>query len=113
MTVWVKGARSMDLQETADLQALEFEEMTARAGVLLAATKAALKVYELDLDETLASVEAETLRLQGDTALVRVSFRLLDTDQQFDLAMVRRDERWLPEAIRRHADEALGAESGI
>ncbi len=113
MTVWVTGARRMDLQETADLQALEFEEMTARAGMLLEATKAALRVYEFDLDEVLASVQAETLRQQGDTALVRVSFRLLDTDQEFDLAMVRREERWLPEAVRRHADEALKAESGI
>lgn len=113
MTVWVAGARRMELQETADLQALEFEEMTARASMLLAATKSALKVYELDLDETLASVQAETLRQQGDTALVRVSFRLLDTEQRFDLAMVRRDERWLPEAVRRHADEALSTKSGI
>lgn len=113
MTVWVTGARRMDLQETADLQALEFEEMIARASMLLASTKEALRVYELDLDQTLASVQAETLRQQGDTALVRVSFRLLDTDQQFDLAMVRRDDRWLPEAVRRHADEALNADGGI
>lgn len=113
VTVWVDGVRGMKLQETADLQELQFEDMTARAGMLLAASKAALKVYELDLDETLASVSAETLREQGDTALVRVRFRLLDTDQQFDLAMVRRDDRWLPEAVRRHADEALRAGGDI
>lgn len=107
LTLWVDGAREVDLQDSADLRALEFEEMIGRAGLLLETTKAALQVYELSIDEMLSSVEAETLRQQGDTALVRVRFKLLDTDQQIDLPMVRQDERWLPEGARQHAEAAL------
>ncbi len=114
LTIWVSGARKMELQEAADLQALEFEDMVGRAGLLLAATKNALQVYEFNLDDVLSSVRAETLHQQGDTALVRVRFDLLGTKQEFDVAMRRADGRWMPTGLQlelRQDSEADGVDS--
>ncbi len=95
----VAGARRLELNKVDDIKALEFEEMVGRAGILLAASKDMLVVYGISIDEMLASVSAETLREQGDTALVRVHFELLDTEQYFDVVMVRSQGRWVPEGM--------------
>lgn len=99
LTVWVSGARELELEQASDLRDLEFEDMVGRAGLLLGATKSALQVYEFNLDDVLSSVRAETLRQQGDTALVRVRFELLGTSQEFDVALQRVDGRWMPAGL--------------
>lgn len=99
LSQWVADAREIDLKTASDLQALEFEEMVARAGILMAATRDVLRVYELNLGAVFDSTTAEVVRQQGDTALVRVHFLLLDTKQQFDVVMSREDGRWLPESL--------------
>jgi len=98
LTNWVSDARKIKLRSVSELQALEFEEMVERAGILFAATADMLKVYGFMLDDVYASVQAEVLRQQGDTALVRVNFMVLDTNQQFDVVLVRENGRWLPES---------------
>lgn len=99
LTGWVADARRIDLKTADDLQALEFEEMIARASILMSATRDMLRVYGLMLDDVFTSTSAEVLRQQGDTALVRVNFVLLDTEQQFDVVLIRKDDRWLPENL--------------
>lgn len=109
LTAWVTGARRLDLQTAEDLQALSFDDMVGRAGIVLGATKDMLLVYDLSIDAVLASTQASVVRQQGDTALVRVNFDLLDTNQQFDVVMIRRDGRWLPESLTSKASEAAGS----
>lgn len=100
LTKWVEGARKIELRTADELQALEFEEMLERAGILMAALDESLGVYDLGLGEIFASADAEVLRQQGDTALVRVRFDLLDTTQQFDMVMLRSDQRWIPQNLK-------------
>ncbi|NNF52265.1 MAG: hypothetical protein HKN59_07475 [Gammaproteobacteria bacterium] len=95
---WVKDARKINLKNLEELQALEFEEMVDRAGILLAATREMLTSYGFNLNDVYDSARAEVLRQQGDTALVRVSFSVLDTNQQFDIVLLRENGRWLPES---------------
>ncbi len=99
LTQWVAAARKIDLKSSSDLQALEFEEMLARVGILMAATRDMLNVYGFALDDVFASVKASVLRQQGDTALVRVNFVLLDIEQQFDVVLLRQNGRWLPASL--------------
>lgn len=97
LTGWVNDAKEINLKNAGELQALEFEEMVARAGILMSATENMLAVYGFKLDDIYASATAEVLRQQGDTALVRIRFDVLDTQQQFDVVLVRQNDRWLPE----------------
>lgn len=88
-------ARKIDLPTLEDVRALEFDEMLDKAGVMVAGLKETLAVYELNVNQLLDSVEAETVSQDGDTATVRTNFQFLDTEQTVDGQLVRVDGRWV------------------
>lgn len=97
VVIAVQAGRSLELESASDLQALEFEEMMQRAGIMFRASKDMLRVYGLDVDAMLDSVTAETLSEDGDRAMVRMRFEFLETNQKIDFPMVRRNGRWYSE----------------
>lgn len=94
VTIAVEAGRSLDVDSAKELQALEFEEMLRRAGVMFSASKDVFAVYGIDINAMLDTVTAETLSQDEDSAEVRVRFRFLDTSQKIDLPVIRRDGRW-------------------
>lgn len=88
-------ARDLDLPTLEDVRALDFDEMLGKSGQLASGLKEALAVYDLNVDELLDSVEAETVSQDGDTATVRTTFQFLDTDQAVDGQLVKVNDRWV------------------
>lgn len=95
-------ARDLDLPTLEDVRALDFDKMLNKSGRLVSGLKEALSIYDLNVDEVLDSVEAETVDQDGDTATVRTTFRFLDTNQAVDGQLVKVDGRW----VSREAMEA-------
>lgn len=90
----VATARALDLKTLDDLQALSFEEATAKGGIAFAGAKDILAVYGVKVDEALGSVRASVLREEGDGAAVNIEYRLFGQPLQVETEMVRHDGRW-------------------
>lgn len=98
-------ARELDLPTLESVRALSFDDMLDKAGTLFAGLKEVLAVYDLNVNEALDSVEAETVSESGDTATVRTTFQFLDTQQTVDSELVKVNDRWV-------SREAMEAEIG-
>ncbi len=90
------AVRATGVTSFQEFRALEFEQLLDRSSGLLAASKEVLALYGVDLDAWCASVQAETLSRQGDTAVVSVRYEVLGTVQQTEAPLMLRDGRWQP-----------------
>lgn len=113
----VDTAKEVNLPTLEDVRALSFEQMLDKGGVVLAGIKDILAVYNLNVDETLDSVQAETVSRDGDTATVRTTFNFLDTEQVYEGEYVKVDDRWVAREametdIEKIAEEDTGASGG-
>ena len=90
----VSTARKLGVKTLDEVEKLEFEAAMEKAGVVFLGVKDVLKVYGLDLDQSLASVKSEVKSQQGDEAVVEVSYQLFGQPLSFETTMTQRDGRW-------------------
>ena len=90
----VKTARDLKLTTLDEAQTLSFEQTMQKTGAFVGGLREALAVYGFDTDKALASVNATKKSETGDTAVVSVSYTLMDVPVTFDVDMVKRDDRW-------------------
>jgi len=111
--VAVATAREVDLQTLEQVHALSFEQMLQKAGVAFVGIKDLLAVYGFGLDGIFDSVGAELVSEQGDTALVKVNYRMFEQPLSFQTEMTRVDGRWFGkdtvEQLTRELDEVEDA----
>ena len=88
-------ARKLRLRSLGDVQRLSFDQLLGKGNYAVAGAKDILKVYGMNVDSWLDSVKAETVREQGDKATVKVSYRILDIRESYEVDMVLVDDRWL------------------
>ena len=67
----------------------------------------AASVYGFDTDKMLDSVKAEKKSESGDTAVVTVSYTLLDTPVTADVNMIKRDGRWYSADLVKSVEDSL------
>jgi len=96
-----QSARSSKIMSMHDVNKLSFDQLVDKGDIYLKGIKRMLAVYGLDMNEWLDSVEAKTIRVDGDQAVVRVSYEVLGIEETFDAEMIRVDGRW----IRKEAAE--------
>ena len=106
LTLITDAARSTGVANLDQLKMLSFEEVLAKAGSLLAASKQAVRIYGLDLDAIAASAQVETLAIEGSTARVRTTVTVFDApvSGEFELELV--EGRW----YGKHALEEIDVE---
>jgi hypothetical protein len=92
--VVVKTARDLKLTTLDDAQSLSFQQTMQKSGIFFGGVRSVLAVYGFDTDKMLASVDAKKKSESGDTAVVTVTYTLLDTPVTSDVDMVKRDGRW-------------------
>jgi hypothetical protein len=91
-------ARQLGVVSLEDVQKLTFDEMLAKLGVVWGGVKSVLDVYGISIDRTLDSFQAETVSVDGDRAVVRVSFQFLGVDQTSEIELVKSGNDWFPES---------------
>ena len=106
-----KAARRTGIDADEDLGTLGMEASLARLGPFLAALKQGFARYGLDLDATLDQVQATLLEQTGDSARVRLRYRLGDGEVDTVLALQRIDGHWYLRDYLRHAEASLQPEA--
>lgn len=107
LTLVTDAARSTGVGNLDQLKMLSFEEVLAKAGSVLAATKQAVRIYGLDLDAIAASARVETLAIEGNTARVRTTVTVFDAPVSGEIELVLVEGRW----YGKHALEEIHIES--
>jgi hypothetical protein len=95
IAVVCETARELDCKRIEDFKALSFPALLEKGDVVLAGTKRLLDAWGVDVNGFLDTVQARTLRQEGDSATVRVSFELCGKRREVDSEMVRIDGRWV------------------
>jgi hypothetical protein len=88
-------ARRLNLKSLGDVQRLSFNQLLARGGIAFGGLKQTLGVYGLEVDEWLDSIQAETVRVDGTAAVVRVTHEVFGVTQSLDTDMVQVGGRWI------------------
>jgi hypothetical protein len=107
IAIITRTARELELPTLADTRKLEMLPSLEKGGEVLRALKDIAKVYGLDADSSLASVQAKVVSANGDSAIMEVSYPLLDKTVRFEMEMLRRDKRWYPADAVRKAEAEL------
>lgn len=102
-----RTTRALEFVDIDQMRALPFDLALQKAGVALAGLKRIGRIYGLDADAALAQAKTELVRIDGTTALVKVSYPLLGETIAFELEMVAREDRWYSANALREAEEEL------
>ncbi|MEM9302323.1 MAG: hypothetical protein AAGE01_09450, partial [Pseudomonadota bacterium] len=90
----VGTARSLELSTMDDLQALDFDGVMGKAGMVMGGVKNVLNVYGISIDEMLDSISTEVVSEDGDSATVAVNYSIFGSEQQTEANMTKVDGRW-------------------
>lgn len=101
------AARRTGITTDADFSRLGMAASLRRLGPFLAALKQALARYGLDLDATLDNMSATLLEQTGDTARVRLRYRLGAGEVDTVLALQRVEGHWYLRDYLRRAEASL------
>ena len=105
------AARRTGIDGADDFARLGMEDSLRRLGPFLGAAKDAFARYGLDLDASLDSVEATLLEQTGETARVRLRYRLGAEPIDAVLVLQRIDGRWYLRDHLAHAEASLAADA--
>ncbi len=94
LTLVTDAARGTGIGNLDQLKMLSFEEVLAKAGSVMAASKQAVRIYGLDLDAILASTEVEVLEVAGTKARVRTTVTVFDAPISGEIELVLVEGRW-------------------
>jgi hypothetical protein len=89
-----RTARNLPVKTLDELHALDFEGLLGVVSSVYSGAKDVTRAYDIDIDQMLASVQAETISQDGDNANVRVKMQFLGQPLEFETPMVRVDGRW-------------------
>jgi hypothetical protein len=102
-----RAARRTGIAADEDFGTLGIDASLTRLGPFLAVLKRGFARYGLDLDATLDRMQATLLDQTGDTARVRLRYRLGEGDVDTVLALQRIDGRWYLRDYLRRAEASL------
>lgn len=77
-----------------EARGLNFEQSAPKLKIAFNSLKKVLALYGFSIDQTLDSATTELVSSTADEAVVKVSYKLLDTPFQANVDMVRVGERW-------------------
>lgn len=107
LTLLTDAARQSGIDDLDQLKSLPLEGLLDRAGSVFAAAKQAMRLYGVDVDAIAASLQVETLEVDGDAARVRTTITLFGAPLSKDHDLVLIDGRWYDAATARRFNVAF------
>ncbi len=92
--ILTESARELDLKSLDEARNLSFEQTAPKLKISFNGLKKVLDLYGFSIDKTLDSAKTELVSSTADSAVVKVSYTLLETPLQSSVEMVRIDDRW-------------------
>ena len=105
------AARKTAITKVADLQALEFDGVLAKAGILYGGISEALAVYGCDIDAMCKSAKIGAATVTGDKATVPVSIEFFGKRIEAPAKLIRLAGKWYPEVDMEKLAGAMGADA--
>lgn len=97
ISILTKTAKALDVKDATALQAMTFDQLLGKGGVALGGVKEILKVYGLDLDATLSSIDVKVAGQTGNKAQLEVAYSLFGAPKTTTVVeMIQTDGRWAP-----------------
>ncbi|PPU92785.1 hypothetical protein [Xanthomonas albilineans] len=106
------AARRTGIRSDADLHTLGMDESLGRLGPFLAALKAVLADYGLDLGATAGALRTGLVSQQGDLAVVRIQYPLDGEQIDTSAVLVNREGHWYLRNILDQVQTLLAATAG-
>lgn len=106
-----QAARRTGLTSEVDFRTAGLDDSLRRMGPLAAAFKQVLARYGLDLDASLDGMQVTLQQQTGDTARVRMRYRIGSQDIDTVVSVQRIDGRWYLDDYLQHARAAIAAQS--
>ncbi len=106
IAVVCRTARELDLHTLDEVRGLSFDQSAPKLQIAVNGLKQVFDVYGFSINDTLASVKAETLSNDGNTAQVKTSYTLLGTPLQTTTEMLKIDQRWYSKSTIQQLKEA-------
>lgn len=104
----VKGAERSGIRNNEDFTRVGMEASLKALVPLYIAIKQMLALYGLGVDTALAGARAETVRVEGDRAQVRIRYALAGRDIETVVEAVRVEGRWYLADYLKAAEASLG-----
>lgn len=94
LVILTESARGLDLKSLDEARNLSFEQSAPKLTIAFNGLKKVLELYGFSIDKTLDSATVEPVSGSTDSAVVKVSYTLLETPLQTTVEMIRIDDRW-------------------
>lgn len=94
-----KTARDLNIKTLDEIRALNYDQGMQKAGILLGGIKKLTEIYGLSFDKMIDSVKVEVVSTQADTAKVRVTSTLFDSQFVSESEMVKVDGKWFGKEV--------------
>jgi hypothetical protein len=106
MTILSNAVKGVGINSPEQVKALSFEQLMAKMGPVMGATKQAVAVYGLSMDDTLNSLKIKSVTQNGNTAKLKISYSLFGAVSESDMEMVLMDGRWVNKSVAEKVKEA-------
>lgn len=94
LTLLTDAARATGITDLDQFRALPLDDLLFRAAPLLSAAKDAARLYGVDLDAIVDSLQVNVIKIEGDKAIVRTTVNVFDAPLTSDQELVLIDGRW-------------------
>jgi hypothetical protein len=112
LTEMANGVKATNITSLDQMQALSFDQVLGKGGVMFGSMKRALNAYDLNMDDMFSSLKAEQVSMTGDSALVKTNITFLGQQISSETQMVKSDGRWYSkdsiEAMKKVTESAMG-----
>lgn len=102
LTLVTDSLRDTGLEDLEAIKALPMEAIVDRFGPVLAAGKAAVREYGIDLDSIADSLQVEVLEMEEDVARIRTTITVFGGQISGDHSLILVDGRWYPGELGTH-----------
>ncbi len=107
--VVVSTARALQLPTMQEASALDYAPMLEKAGIAFRGGKSLATAYGIDVDAALSQVDGKVIALEGNRAVVQVSYPLMGQTVRFEQPMVLIDGGWYREDAVQSLNEDIAA----
>ena len=94
IAVAVKTARDLNLKTLDEVEALDFDGLLGKAGIVFGGIKNVAALYGIDMDASLASAKTSLVSQEGDAAKVATTYNFLGKQITNETDLVQVEGRW-------------------
>jgi hypothetical protein len=94
INIMCRQARALEVKNLQEFRQLDMNRFYQKMGIILAGSKQVAQIYGIDVNQSFEQLQASVVKADQNTAKVRVSYPLAGETVEFDMELVRINNRW-------------------